>query len=114
MDTFRQNCTKLTPRQIYSLPLIVSSKSFVEAARKCGVSRSTLYGWLRQEKFVEAYVGMLENMIETGMKEMESQVKQVLAQMSSLLHSKNELLSLRAASAFIDIWFKMKERAKGQ
>jgi hypothetical protein len=53
-DTMKAKVTDLKPRQLKTVEALASCGDVTEAAQKAGVSRETVYRWLRQPAFREA------------------------------------------------------------
>ena len=50
-----QEPTALSQRQLLAIPYLTASPTFTEAAEKLGVSRKTIYRWLNDPDFRQAY-----------------------------------------------------------
>jgi phage terminase small subunit len=94
--TMKEN---LTPRQRKVLEALMISGDVTEAARNGGVSRETVYKWLKQPTFGEAIVTSTERALEDLERRMVAMVDQAISTFRSTLEDPNVSPALKVKTA---------------
>ena len=98
----RQNDTnpqlsRLTRRQILALPILAAAPNMTQAARDAGISESTLYRWLQDEKFRDALRRLTAEAAERIHQELQSLTLRSLKVLADLMEDTDPIVRLRAA-----------------
>jgi len=101
-SSMKRDNGNLSARQLLALPIIAGEPSIEGAAQKIGVTRKTIYAWLKQESFRRALEEMRMDFIESGFRTMKLAAKQAADKIVKHLDCADEKISLRAAEDIIE------------
>jgi transposase-like protein len=86
----------LTPRQQRAIACLLSSPTIEAASKKAGVSRSTLYEWLKIPAFQEELEWTKRSQFQAAVGQLRSLVPEAIQGLKDLAQSSNEQIRLRA------------------
>ena len=93
----KRDTGNLSARQRLALPIIAAEPTIDGAAGKIGVTRKTVYQWLKQESFKQALDEARKEYVESAFRTMRLAAKQAADKIVKHMDSTDERLSLRAA-----------------
>lgn len=106
----KTNVKALTDRQKKSLPYFASSKSYEEGCRKAGISKNTLYEWLKDPLFKARLGEMRDLFIEEAVDVLKSNITKATDVLVALLdHKESPSLVRSVANDIIGHVFKFHE-----
>ena len=91
--------SRLTRRQILTLPILATTPSRAQAARESGISESTLYRWLQDENFRDELRRLTAEAAERTRQELEDLTLQSVRILRELMEDSDPMVRLRAARA---------------
>ena len=92
----------LSARQRLALPIIAAEPTIEGAAEKIGVTRKTVYEWLKHEPFKQALEDVRKDYVETAFRTMRLATKQAADKIIKHLDCTDERISLRAAEDIVE------------
>jgi len=92
---------KLSARQRLALPIMAAEPTIEGAAERIGVSRKTLYEWLKQEPFRQALENARKEYVESGFRAIRLAAKRAADKIIQHLENADPKVSLRAAEDVI-------------
>lgn len=92
-----QNSTKISPRQQRAIEALLTERTLQDAARQGGVSRRTLYRWLKQPEFINALREALDSRRNLAVAQLEALLEASLEVLANALRGQDARLALRAA-----------------
>jgi hypothetical protein len=98
----KRDTNVLSARQHLALPVIAAEPTIEGAAEKIGVSRKTIYKWLKQEPFKRALEEARKEYVESGFRTMRLAAKRAADKIVKHVDSTDEKVSLRAAEDIIE------------
>jgi hypothetical protein len=98
----KRDTGSLSARQRLALPIMTAAPTIEGAAEKIGVTRKTVYEWLKQEPFKRALEESRKEYVESGFRTLRLAAKQAAGKIVNHLDSSDEKVSLRAAEDIID------------
>jgi hypothetical protein len=98
----KRDTGKLSARQRLALPVIAAEPTIEGAAEKIGVTRKTVYEWLKQETFKRALEEARKEYVESGFRTMRLAAKRAAEKIVHHLDCTDEKVSLRAAEDVIE------------
>jgi len=98
------NCDtgNLSARQRLALPIIGAEPTIEGAAEKIGVTRKTIYEWLKKEPFKRALEESRKEFVESAFRTMRLAARQAADKIVKHLDCTDERISLRAAEDIIE------------
>ncbi len=87
---------ELTPRQQQAIACLLSSPTIEAASKNAGVSRSTLYEWMRIPAFQEEFERAKREQFQAAVGQLRSLVPEAIQGLKDLARSSNEQIRLRA------------------
>ena len=99
----------LTKRQEQVLPIILSSTSYEEAARKAKISPKQIYEWLKDDCFREELAQQRNAMFSEAMETLKITSQKAVQTFLNLLDHDNAKIKLSAADKILSFTFKGKE-----
>lgn len=99
----------LSARQRQVIRILMQSRSIEEGAKWAGLSRTTIYKWLRLPPFQEELSRRRNELMDVGMDTLKSQFEKAAAVLGGLLNSDNETIRRHAANDVIGHAIKAKE-----
>lgn len=96
MDNLEQDCA-LTPRQERLLAALIEAPNVEAAAKRAGVSRGSVYNWLRDPTFKAALVRRQGEVFGDALRGLKVAMAAAVSRMVGLLASKDDRLALMAA-----------------
>jgi hypothetical protein len=100
--SMKRDTGNLSARQLLALPIIAGEPSIEGVAEKVGVTRKTIYEWLKQEPFKRALEEARMEYVESGFRTMRLAAKQAADKIVKHVDSTDEKVSLRAAEDIIE------------
>jgi AcrR family transcriptional regulator len=80
-----------------ALVALIESPSIVEAANRCGLSKETLYRYLKDADFVKDYRAARRQTVETAIAQMQSAASESVRRLRELQYSENDAVAARCA-----------------
>lgn len=87
----------LNNRQLKAIPIFLACENVEEAARKSGIARGTLHGWLKTDEFQKALSAARTKMLDRAMHKLMSVCMKAVITLEGLLTAESE--SVRRAAA---------------
>jgi len=100
--SMKRDTGNLSARQLLALPIIAGESSIEGAAEKIGVTRKTIYEWLKQDFFKRALEEARKEYVESGFRTLRLAAKQAADKIIKHLDCVDEKVSLRAAEDVIE------------
>jgi len=103
--------TGLTVRQQKAISTLLSSKTIEQAAKQAGVSRKTLYTWLRAPDFKAALSEATGEVLENAVRRLTALTSKAIDTLESVIDNPktNTASRIRAATAILDTVLKIRE-----
>src|SRR5215813_9331619 len=98
----KRDTGNLSARQLLALPIIAGEPTIEGAAEKIGVTRKTIYEWLKQDFFKQALEEARKEYVESGFRTMRLAAKRAADKIVKHLDCTDEKVSLRAAEDIIE------------
>ena len=98
----KRDTGKVSARQRLALPIIAGEPTIEGAAEKIGVTRKTVYEWLKQESFKKALEDARKEYVESGFRTMRLAAKRAAEKIVKHLDSTDDKVSIRAAEDVIE------------
>ena len=98
----KRDTGNLSARQRLALPVIAGEPTIEGAAEKIGVTRKTIYEWLKQDSFKLALEEARKEYVESGFRTMRLATKRAADKIVKHLDCTDEKVSLRAAEDIIE------------
>jgi hypothetical protein len=98
----KRDTGNLSARQRLALPVIAREPTIDGAADKIGVTRKTVYEWLKQDSFKRALEEARKEYVESGFRTMRLAAKRAAEKIVQHLDCTDEKVSLRAAEDVIE------------
>jgi len=98
----KRDTGNLSARQLLALPIIAGEPTVEGAAEKIGVTRKTVYEWLKQDSFKRALEEARKEYVESGFRTLRLAAKRAAEKIVKHLDCSDEKVSLRAAEDIID------------
>jgi hypothetical protein len=92
----------LSARQQLALPAITAEPTIDGAAKKIGITRKTIYEWLKQEPFKRALEEARKEYVESGFRTLRLAARRAAEKIVKHMDSGDERVSLRAAEDIIE------------
>jgi transposase len=99
----------LNPKQYKALSYILESNSVEKAAQKAGVSRSTIYNWMRDPRFKEQLEREKRAVFEEGLNALKMATAKAARTLIELLECRDLTTKRLAAKEIISISIKVAE-----
>jgi len=100
---------KLTARQSKAIPLIVDSASYTEAAQRAGVSRKTLWQWLKDPQFAAELDRQRREVVSEAFGILSQSITKAVETLAKLLDSADERTKRLTANDIIGHILRHKE-----
>ena len=81
---------KLTARQSKAIPIIIDSASYTEAAQKAGISRKTLWQWLKDPQFAAELDRQRREVVSEAFGILSQSITKAVETLAKLLDSEDE------------------------
>lgn len=99
----------LTDRQLKAIPHLVASASYESGCKAAGISRGTLFEWLKDLSFKAEFRAQRDQVIEGALDMLKGNVNGAVEALVSLLKTKNEYLKRSVANDIIEHVLKGRE-----
>lgn len=99
----------LTDRQLRAIPAILEASSMEAAARAAGLSKGTLYEWLKQTPFRERLEAAREELFREGLSQLKGATRKAAQQLIGLLDARNENTRRLTAREILSLSLKIAE-----
>jgi len=90
---------ELTVKQEKALSALLSEVTFTSAAAKAGVSERTLYTWLNEPAFKEAYRAACRASVQQAIAQLQNASSNALSVLLEIMNDKEEKASTRVIAA---------------
>ena len=94
---------KLSPRQMRTLPIIVTATNLTQAAQEAGISEATLRRWRREPQFRAELDRLASELAETTAQELKSTILHGFQVINELMEDSDPMVRLRAARVAITL-----------
>lgn len=88
----------LTGRQLKAIPILIGCDTVEDAARKTGVAKGTLYGWMKEEEFNLAVSTARKKLLDKAMNKLTNVTMKAVNTLEKLLDAKSEAVRRAAAN----------------
>jgi transposase len=92
----------LTAKQARVIPYLLGAPSLEEGCKRAGVSKVTVYDWLKQPNFRQELKRQRDEMIERALDCLKANVSKATETLVKLLDSKSEPIRARAAEDILE------------
>jgi len=99
----------LTERQHKAIPFLVTSTTYEKGCREAGISRNTLYEWLKDPSFKAELTAQRSEVVEGALDILKGHIGGAVDALVGLLTTKNEYLRRSVANDIIEHVLKGKE-----
>ncbi len=103
------NTSKVSPRQLRAISCILTSRSMEEAARLAGISRTSLYNWLKDKNFAMKLDEAREALFREGLNLLKQATGKAAAELVGLLGSDEETTRRLAAKEILALSLRVAE-----
>ncbi len=100
---------RFTKRQLDTLPHIVSSKTYLEAGEKAGVSKKQIFEWMHQEAFSSEVRKLQDEILDNSICLLKSASTQAVEVLVSLLVNEDPKIQRGVANDILNHACKFKE-----
>jgi len=100
---------KLTAKQGRAIPLIIDSASYTEAAQKAGISRKTLWQWLKDPQFAAELDRQRREVVSEAFGILSQSITKAVETLAKLLDSADERTKRLTANDIIGHILRHKE-----
>jgi len=100
---------ELTARQRHAIPLILESQTIEAAARAAGISKTTLYEWMKQDPFRLELESSRAALFKEGMDALKGAAGKAARKLVELLDSRNENTRRLTAREILTLGMKINE-----
>jgi hypothetical protein len=107
MDENRPN--SLSPRQSRVISILVQARNIEDGAKRAGISKTTIYKWLRLPVFREELARQKNDIMQVGLENLKSQVEKAVSVLAALLDSESEAIRRYVANDILTHALKAKE-----
>jgi transposase len=80
----------LTPRQSRVISILVQTRTMEEGAKLAGVSKTSIYSWLRKPLFREELTRRKNEVMDVALENLKSHVEKAVSVLATLLDSDSE------------------------
>ena len=99
----------LSEKQIIAIQALMRSRSYTEAAKAAGVSRVTLYRWLKQESFQAELDKQKNELIKRSSRKLAGALEQAVDVLIDLLEAKDPTVRRLSAGNLMDFCLKFSD-----
>ncbi len=100
---------ELSAGQLKAIAALLATRTVEEAAKRAKVSRSTLFDWLKLERFKERLKEERETLFDEGIGALKAATRTASAKLIALLNSRNENVRRLTAKEIIGVSLKIAE-----
>lgn len=102
----------LNRRQLLAIPMLISCDTVEDAARKSGVSKGTLYDWMKKEEFTQAIASARKKLLDKAMNKLTSVSLEAVLTLEKLLNAESESVRRSAANDILSHALKYREMSE--
>lgn len=99
----------LNNRQIKAIPILIGCHTVEDAARKAGISKNTLYTWMKQEEFSQAISEARRELFDRAMHKLMYVSMKAVITLEKLLDAQSESVRRAASNDVLGHIVKYKE-----
>ena len=99
----------LSPRQLQTIPYLLSSPSYEEAARRSGISSKQIHSWLKQPQFVDELKRLRNNAFCNALLLLKLSTQKAVETLITLLDNEDPRIQLIASEKILSNAFKGSE-----
>jgi hypothetical protein len=92
----------LTAKQARIIPYLLGAPSMEEGCKRAGVSKVTVYGWLKEDVFRQELKRQRDELIERALDSLKSSMAKATETLVKHLDSEQENISIRAAQFILE------------
>ena len=93
---------RLAEKQLRVIPFLLGAPSIEEACKQAKISKTTVYGRLKEEAFREELGRQRNEVVRRALEALQANVTKATKTLIKLLDSKHENISIRAAESIIE------------
>ena len=93
---------ELTSKQKRALPYLLEARSIEEACKRAGVSKATVYEWLKDDVFRNELKRQRNSIIDSAVDTLKANIAKATETLVKHLDSEHENISIRAAESIIE------------
>ncbi|MBN1228072.1 MAG: hypothetical protein JXA79_13860 [Deltaproteobacteria bacterium] len=109
-NTKQDQDQELTGKQVKAIPHLITSRTLKEGCRNAGISRKTLYQWLKDPVFKQEFRSQRDIIIEEALEDLKGNLTKATQTLIDLLgETKNEYLKRYVAKDIIEYVLKARE-----
>ena len=99
----------LNNRQVKAIPILIGSDTLEDAARQTGISKNTLYTWMKKEEFNQAVSSARKKLLDKAMNKLMTVSMKAVITLENLLSAESEAVRRAAANDVLDHLIKYRE-----
>jgi hypothetical protein len=99
----------LSRKQREAIPCIIGARYLEDGCRKAGLSKGTLFRWMKDEIFKATLARQREAIIAESLQRLKLAITQAVDGLTELVESEEKGIKLRACEKVLDLFFKVKE-----
>jgi len=88
----------LNSRQLKAIPILIGCNTIEDAARQTGISKNTLYAWMKQEDFEKAVFEARKKLFDKAMHKLMNVSMKAVNTLEKLLDAESEAVRRAAAN----------------
>ena len=88
----------LNSRQLKAIPILIGCNTIEDAARQTGISKNTLYAWMKQEDFEKAVFEARKKLFDKAMHKLMNVSMKAVITLEKLLDAESEAVRRAAAN----------------
>jgi transposase len=93
---------ELTSKQKRALPYLLEARSIEEGCKRAGVSKATVYEWLKDDVFRNELKRQRNSIIDSAVDILKANIAKATGTLVKHLDSEHENISIRAAESIIE------------
>ena len=101
----------LSEKQLNAIPLIIASRTMTEGAEKNGISRNTIYEWLKNPVFKAELQRQREVVVEEALEQLKTHAVKAVDNLGELLDTRNEFFRKNVSLDIINLAIKSREQS---
>jgi transposase-like protein len=99
----------LNNRQLKAIPILIGCATVEDAARQTGISKNTLYTWMKQEEFDQAVSSARKKLLDKAMNKLMNVSMKAVITLEKLLDAESEAVRRAAANDVLGHLLKYRE-----
>ncbi len=108
----RSNAGIISDKQLSAIPLIIAARTITEASDKTGVSRNTLYEWLKIPAFKAELQRQREVIVDEALEQLKMNVVKAVDNLGALLDHEHNGFRRTVSLDIVTLAMKAREQTK--